>query len=73
MTVAESASGTDTFTRLTKVGTTLRDKDGAKSIILGCAGMAKYREALEFELGIPVIDPVQAGAAMALGAVCLDT
>ena len=73
MTVAESASGTDAFTRLTKVGTTLRDKDGAKSIILGCAGMAKYREALEFELGIPVIDPVQAGAAMALGAVCLDT
>ena len=72
MTVAESASGTDAFTRLTKVGTTLRDKDGAKSIILGCAGMAKYREALEFELGIPVIDPVQAGAAMALGAVCLD-
>ena len=73
MTVAESASGTDAFTRLTKVGTTLRDKDGAKSIILGCAGMAKYREALEFELEIPVIDPVQAGAAMALGAVCLDT
>jgi len=73
MTVAESASGTDAFRRLTKVGTTLRDEDGAKSIILGCAGMAKYREALEFELEIPVIDPVQAGAAMALGAVCLDT
>ena len=73
MTVAGSASGTDAFTRLTKVGTTLRDKDGAKSIILGCGHGKIPRSFLEFELGIPVIDPVQAGTAMALGAVCLDT
>ena len=72
MTVAESASADGAFKRLVEVGSDLLDKDGAKSIILGCAGMAQHRTALEAELGIPVIDPVQAGAAMAVGAVCLD-
>ena len=71
MTVAESASVDGAFKRLVEVGSDLLDKDGAKSIILGCAGMARHRTALEAELGIPVIDPVQAGAAMAVGAVCL--
>ena len=72
MTVAESASVDGAFNRLVEVGSDLLDKDGAKSIILGCAGMARHRTALEAELGIPVIDPVQAGTAMAVGAVCLD-
>ena len=72
MTVAESASADGAFKRLVEVGSDLRDKDGAKSVILGCAGMARHRMALESELGMPVIDPVQAGAAMAVGAVCLD-
>ena len=72
MTVAESASADGAFKRLVEVGSDLLEKDGAKSIILGCAGMARHRTALEAELGIPVIDPVQAGAAMAVGAVCLD-
>ena len=72
MTVAESASADGAFKRLVEVGSDLRDKDGAKSVILGCAGMARHRTALEAELGIPVIDPVQAAAAMAVGAVCLN-
>ena len=72
MTVAESASADGAFKRLVEVGLDLRDKDGAKSIVLGCAGMARHRAALEVELGIPVIDPVQAAAAMAVGAVCLN-
>ena len=71
MTVAESASADGAFKRLVEVGSDLRDKDGARSVILGCAGMARHRMALEAELGMPVIDPVQAGAAMAVGAVCL--
>jgi len=71
MTVAESASGGDTFDRLVDVGSQLRDSDGARSIILGCAGMAAHRARLEEELDIPVIDPVQAATAMAVGAVCL--
>jgi Asp/Glu/hydantoin racemase len=43
----------------------LRDEDGADVVILGCAGLGSYREALQLSLGIPVIDPVQAGVALA--------
>ena len=39
---------------------------GADVIVLGCAGMARYRAPLEAHLGCPVIDPSQAAAGMAL-------
>ena len=42
---------------------------GAGAIILGCAGFAPRRAALEAALKVPVIDPVQAAAVIALGAV----
>ncbi len=69
LSVEESAQGTDTFSHLCAVGEKLRDSDGANSVILGCAGMAKHRAALENHLGIPVIDPVQAATSMAIGIV----
>lgn len=69
MTVAETASGEGTLTRMIAVGEALRDEDGADAIVMGCAGMARHRRALEAALGIPVIDPVQAAVAMALGTV----
>ena len=69
LTVAESASGGKTIDRLVDVGASLRDMDGADTIILGCAGMAAHRAVLETRLGIPVIDPVQAAVAMAMGTV----
>ena len=72
LTVAESASGEGTFDRLVEVGTALRDQDGADTIILGCAGMAAHRAGLEAKLEIPVIDPVQAAATMAVGNVLLN-
>ncbi len=68
LSVAESASGADTFDRLLKVGTTLRDQDGADVLILGCAGMASHRSGLEQSLNMPVIDPVQAAVEMAIEA-----
>ncbi len=71
LTVAESASG-ETYDRLRRVGEALRDEDGAGAVILGCAGMARHRTALERDLGIPVIDPTQAAVTMALGAVLLS-
>jgi Asp/Glu/hydantoin racemase len=43
----------------------LRDEDGADVIILGCAGLGSYRHAMQESLGVPVIDPVQAGVALA--------
>jgi allantoin racemase len=69
MSVAETAAGEKALARLIKVGGELRDKDAADVIVLGCAGMARHRRALEAALGIPVIDPTQAAVAMAIGAV----
>jgi allantoin racemase len=40
--------------------------DGADAIVLGCTGMAGHRAALEQAAGVPVIEPCQAGVAMAL-------
>jgi Asp/Glu/hydantoin racemase len=69
MSVAETAAGEHTLGRMIAVGRDLRDDDGAGAIVMGCAGMARHRQALEEALGIPVIDPTQAAVAMALGAV----
>jgi len=71
MSVAETASGEGTLERMIAVGRALRDEDGAEAIVMGCAGMARHRRALEEALGVPVIDPTQAAVAMALGAVCV--
>jgi Asp/Glu/hydantoin racemase len=68
MTVDETARGNRTFERLTAVGNQLIG-DGADAIVLGCAGMARHRQPLEHELGVPVIEPTQAAVAMALGVV----
>jgi allantoin racemase len=39
---------------------------GAETIILGCTGMAHHREAVEDAAGVPVIEPCQAAAGLAL-------
>ena len=52
-------------------GERLRDEDGADVLIMGCAGMAAYRAAIEQATGLPVVEPCQAGASMALGHVAL--
>jgi allantoin racemase len=54
-----------------ETGHALIEKDGADVLILGCAGMATQRAVLEARLGVPVIEPCQAGVAMALGRVLL--
>ena len=71
LSVAQVASGDDTYERMLTVGTALRDEDGAEVIIMGCAGMARHRQPLQDALGIPVIDPAQAATSMAIGAVSL--
>jgi Asp/Glu/hydantoin racemase len=67
MTVAQTASGEGTLARMIEVGRTLIEEDGADVLVMGCAGMARHRSALERELGVPVIDPTQAALAMAVG------
>ena len=39
---------------------------GAETVILGCTGMAHHRGAIEQAIGVPVIEPCQAAAALAL-------
>jgi allantoin racemase len=69
MSVAETASADAALTRMIEVGRALKEEDGAQAIVMGCAGMARHRLALEQALGIPVIDPTQAAVTVALGAV----
>jgi Asp/Glu/hydantoin racemase len=47
--------------RLTVTATQLRD-DGADVIVLGCAGMADLRDALEDAVCLPVVEPCRAAA-----------
>jgi allantoin racemase len=72
MSVAETASGDGTLERMIAIGTELRDLDGADVVVMGCAGMARHRRALEAALGIRVVDPVQAAVTMALGVVAFQ-
>lgn len=69
--VAELADADRTLDRMTDVGKTLRDDHGADVVVMGCAGMAAYRDTLEKMLGIPVVEPTQAAVTMAIGRVRL--
>jgi Asp/Glu/hydantoin racemase len=70
--VTELADEGRTFGRMVEVGKTLRDAHGADVVVMGCAGMARYRKPLQGEIGIPVVEPTQAAVAMALGRVRLN-
>jgi allantoin racemase len=71
LTVAELADEGRTWDKLLATAVALRDQDGAGAVVLGCAGMSRYRARLEAVLGMPVIDPTQAAVVQALGAVAL--
>ncbi|MGH8764280.1 MAG: aspartate/glutamate racemase family protein [Burkholderiales bacterium] len=64
--VAELGKEELVWKRMSAVGARLRDEHGAQSIIMGCAGMARYRNRLEDHLGVPVIDPTQVAVGMAM-------
>ena len=51
--------------RMSEIGEQLKTEDGADVLVLGCAGMARHRKALEHRLGVPVVDPVQAAVGLA--------
>jgi len=57
--------------RMVSVGKQLAEEDGADVLIMGCAGMARYRRRLEAATGLPVIDPTQSAVTLAIGAVQL--
>ena len=69
--VVELSDEKKTFGRMLDVGKRLRSEHGADVIVMGCAGMARYRKPLQDAVGIPVIEPTQAAVAMAIGRVRL--
>ena len=70
--VVELADAERTKAGLLTTGRRLRDECQADVVVLGCAGMAAYRDWLQDELGIPVVEPTQAAASMAMGRVLLN-
>jgi Asp/Glu/hydantoin racemase len=69
--VTELGDARKALTRMIDVGRSLRDDHGADVLVMGCAGMARYRADLEEAVGIPVVEPTQAAVAMAIGRVRL--
>lgn len=69
--VTELSDQSRTRTRLIDTGRRLVEEHGAHVVVMGCAGMAQYRKPLEDALGVPVVEPTQAAAGMALARVRL--
>jgi Asp/Glu/hydantoin racemase len=69
--VVELSDEAKTFGRMLTVGKALRDAHGANVIVMGCAGMARYRKPLQDAIGLPVVEPTQAAVTMAIGRVRL--
>ena len=60
-----------TLDRMIDVANRLRDQHGADVLVMGCAGMARYRAELEEAVRIPVVEPTQPAVAMAIGRIRL--
>ncbi|MBI3376270.1 MAG: Asp/Glu racemase [Betaproteobacteria bacterium] len=69
--VTELSDEHKTFGRMVEAGRALRDVHGADVLVMGCAGMARYRKPLQDDIGIPVVEPTQAAVTMAIGRVRL--
>jgi Asp/Glu/hydantoin racemase len=69
--VADLADEGRTLDRMVATGRRLVEEDRADVVVMGCAGMARYRDRLEHAIGVPVVEPTQAAAAMAIGRVRL--
>ena len=70
-TMAELSDQHTTELAMVAAGKRLRDERGAQVLVMGCAGMASFRDALQQATGLPVVEPTQAAVAMALGRVRL--
>ncbi len=69
--VGDLADPKKSLDAMISTGKRLRDDDGANVLIMGCAGMARYRAPLERATGLPVVEPTQAATNMALGQIQL--
>lgn len=66
------AGGADVLDRLIASGKRLISEHGAGVLVLGCAGMASYRQPLADALRVTVVDPTQAAVTLAIGATGLS-
>lgn len=64
--IAALADEAATRQAMIAAGKALIDLDGAAVLLMGCAGMARFRPALEDALGVPVVEPCQAAVGSAL-------
>ena len=64
--IDEAANDPHILQKIIDTGKQLINEDGAETLILGYAGLAAHRKAAQLELGVPVIDPVQAAVKMAV-------
>ncbi|UUZ62651.1 aspartate/glutamate racemase family protein [Polaromonas sp. P1-6] len=71
MGVLELSDKPKTLKSMIEVGKTLHDTHGADVLVMGCAGMASFRDPLQQAIGIPVVEPTQAAASMAIGRIRL--
>lgn len=69
LTVAELSDDDRTLARMTEVGLELRDRYGADVLVMGCAGMARFRNDLSACTGLPVVEPTLAATGMAMSRV----
>jgi Asp/Glu/hydantoin racemase len=74
--VAVDAMAADTASpamrdRLIAAGGRLVQERGADVVVLGCAGMASHRRAVESAIGRPVVEPTQQAVAAAISALLL--
>lgn len=70
--VADLADESKSLEAMIATGKRLRDENGANVLIMGCAGMARYRAPLQEATGLPVVEPTQAAVSAALGQICLS-
>lgn len=69
--VSQLGEQAQTLGAMVEAGRRLRDEKGADVLVMGCAGMAGYREELQRAVGLPVVEPVQAAVSIALGRIQL--
>lgn len=72
LSVADLVDDGKSLNAMIATGKRLRDEDGADVLIMGCAGMARFRNPLQDATGLPVVDPAQAAVSMALGQIRLN-
>jgi Asp/Glu/hydantoin racemase len=69
ITVDQAANDPGTLDKVIVAARRLVEESGARSVILGCAGMSAIKAGAETKLPVPVIEPAQAAVSLAIKAI----